>query len=58
MRSKRLKITIICLVVNFMMVMMGIAHQADLTALGTCIALINTPLYAYIFGETVRKSES
>jgi hypothetical protein len=58
MRSKRLKITIICLVVNFMMVVMGIAHQVDLTALGTCIALINTPLYAYIFGETVRKSES
>jgi hypothetical protein len=58
MRSKRLKITIICLVVNFMMVVMGIAHHTDLTALGTCIALINTPLYAYIFGETVRKSES
>jgi hypothetical protein len=58
MRNKRLKITFACLIVNFLIVMLGIAHQADLTALGTCIALINTPLYAYIFGETVRKSES
>ncbi len=50
-QSKRLRITVAGLVSNFVAVGFGIYHQADLQALGVCIALINAPLYAYILGQ-------
>jgi hypothetical protein len=57
MKSKRLKLTLGCLMINFMIVSFGIIQLADLMALGTCLAMINAPLYAYVFAETIRKSD-
>ena len=55
-KQSRLKTTLLCLLINFITVWFGIHKGTDLTALGTCLALINVPLYAYIFGDTVRPS--
>lgn len=56
-KSKRLWFSIAALVANILLVLIGIFNGADLTALGTCLALINTPLYSYIFGESFRPSK-
>jgi len=56
MHSKRLRITIAGLVVNFITVWVGIYHGVDLNALGVCLSLINAPLYVYVMGDTIRKS--
>lgn len=56
-KSKRLRITLGGLALNFITVWIGIGYNADLTALGTCLMMINTPLYVYVFGESFRKSD-
>ena len=55
-KSKRFRLTIIVLAANFAIFMYGIYKGADLSALGTGLSLLNTPLYAYILGESYRPS--
>jgi len=55
-KSKRLRITFYALIANFIMLSFGIIMKSDLTSLGTAIAMINTPLYGYLWGETYRPS--
>ena len=55
-KNKRFKVTIAALITNFLIFGLGIFMKTDLAALGTGLALINAPLYGYIFGETVRPS--
>ena len=57
-QSKRLRFTVAVIVCNFIAVGFGIYHNADLQALGVCLALINTPLYAYVLGDTIRPSRN
>ncbi len=54
--SKRLRSITICLGLNFVLFTLGIFKGADLAALGAGLALLNTPLYLYIYGETARPS--
>jgi hypothetical protein len=54
--SKRLRFSIAVIVANFAIGIFGIVKGADLSALGTFLALSNTPLYAYILGDTFRAS--
>jgi len=56
--SKRLKFSITIIAINFLFGVYGIHAKIDLTDLGTFLAMVNTPLYAYIFGETYRPSKS
>ena len=44
------------MVTNFLLFGLGIILKSDLAALGAGLALINAPLYGYIFGETIRPS--
>ena len=55
-KSKRLRFSIAVIVANFVIGIIGIIKGADLTALGTFLALCNTPLYAYILGDSFRPS--
>ena len=57
-KSKRFRLTIIVLVANFAIFMYGIYKGADLSSLGTGLSLLNTPLYAYILGESYRPSNN
>ena len=43
-KSKRFRLTIIVLAANFAIFMYGIYKGADLSALGTGLSLLNTPL--------------
>jgi hypothetical protein len=56
-KNKRFKFSIWVIVANFMIGMFGIWHGADLTALGVFLALSNTPLYAFVLGDTFRPSD-
>ena len=55
-KSKRLRFTIAVIIVNYVIGFYAIKHGVDLAALGTFLALVNTPLYAYIMGESYRPS--
>jgi hypothetical protein len=55
-KSKRLRFSIAVIIANFIIGFFGIYKNADLTALGTFLALSNTPLYAYILGDSFRPS--
>jgi hypothetical protein len=55
-KSKRLRFSAIVIAANFIIGCLGIIYESDLTALGTFLALANTPLYAYILGDTFRAS--
>lgn len=55
-KSKRYRITLIALIANFLILVFSIIMNTDLVALGTAIAMINAPLYGYIWGETNRPS--
>jgi len=55
-KSKRFLLTIIFLTINFIIFIVGMIMKSDLTALGTGLSLVNAPLYAYIIGQTIRKS--
>jgi len=56
-KSKRLHLTIKLFIANFIICGFGIYMKSYLSALGAGLALLNAPLYAYIFGETMRPSE-
>jgi hypothetical protein len=45
-------------VANFAIFILGVIKGADLTSLGTGLALVNTPLYAYIWGDSYRPSNN
>lgn len=55
--SKRLRFTVAVIIVNYAIAVYAINHGVDLNALGTFLALVNTPLYAYILGESYRPSK-
>jgi hypothetical protein len=56
-QSKRLRFSVIVIAANFILGIVGIIQATDLAALGTFLALANTPLYAYVLGDTIRKSD-
>lgn len=53
-KSTRFWFAIIAFFVNVGVFCFGIFNGIDPTSLGTGLALVNTPLYGYIFGRTVR----
>ncbi len=55
--SKRFKFSVLAALGNFILFGIGLYLKVDLISLGTGLSLINTPIYAYIFGETIRKSD-
>ncbi len=55
-KSKRLRAITICLATNFALFFFGILKGVDLAALGAGLALLNAPLYVYLWGETNRPS--
>lgn len=55
-QSKRLRFSIAVIIANFGIGIFGILKGADLSPLGYFLALSNTPLYAYILGDTFRAS--
>ena len=57
-KSKRFRLTILVLAMNFAIFVYGIYKGADLSSLGTGLSLLNAPLYAYILGESYRPSKS
>jgi len=57
-KKSRAKLTICCLIANFTMVIIGLLHEANITDLGTGLALLNSPLYVYILAESLRPSKS
>jgi hypothetical protein len=56
MQSKRFRLVVIMMALNFITFWLGIWQSVDLTALGTGLAMINAPVYGYILGETIRPS--
>jgi hypothetical protein len=57
MKSKRFIFTIVALLLNFILYSYAMYRDMDVVAVGTGLALLNAPLYGYITGETLRKSE-
>ena len=55
---KRLKVALLGFGLNFITVWVGMYYSVDLVALGTCLALVNAPLYAYITGDTIRPTKN
>jgi len=55
-KSKRLSSSSIVLAANFAIFLYGIYKGADLQGLGTGLAMLNAPLYMYLWGETSRPS--
>ncbi len=55
-KSKRLGTSTIVLAANFLIFLYGISKGADLQGLGTGLAMLNAPLYVYLWGETSRPS--
>lgn len=55
-KSKRFKITLLALLANFLIMVLGMILKSDLVELGTGLVMINAPLYGYIWGETSRPS--
>ena len=53
-----LELTITFIAINTALALVAIGKGADLTALGTFIALSNVPLYGYLLGESFRPSGS
>lgn len=53
----RAKLTIVCLVVNFAIAILGISMKADMTDLGAGLSMLNAPLYAYILAQSIRPSK-
>ena len=52
--STRFWFAVLAFIVNTIVFIFGISKGIDPTALGTGLALMNTPVYGYIFGRTVR----
>jgi hypothetical protein len=57
MTSKRNKAMKIVLLLNFATFWIGMFKGIDLTQLGVGLAAINTPVFAYMWGETNRPSK-
>jgi len=57
-QSKRLRFSVIVIIVNFIIGAFGIYHNTDLQALGMFLAMSNAPLYAYVLGDTYRPSNT
>jgi len=55
-KSKRFRMTVGALAINFLLVLLALFLKTDLIALGTTLAMINAPLYTYLWGETARPS--
>ena len=56
-QSKRLRFSALAMIANYIIFAFGIHRGADLSALGAGLALINTPLFAYVMGDTIRASK-
>lgn len=54
--NSRMKITIGCLIANYIIIMIGIFEGVDLSDLGIGLAALNAPLYVYVYGQSVRPS--
>ena len=50
--SKRLRITMAGLLMNYIMFVIAMWRGADMSDLGAGLALLNSPLYVYIIGES------
>jgi hypothetical protein len=57
-KSKRLRFAVGVLIANFVVVIFGMWKGTDLVALGTCLMMINAPLYVYILGDSYRPSNT
>ena len=55
-KSKRFWFAVSAFVVNTILFAVGMATNTDLIALGTGMTMLNAPVYAYILGESLRKS--
>ena len=56
-KSKRLRFSVWVIVMNFAIGALGVYKGTDMQALGIFLALCNTPLYAYILGDSFRPSD-
>lgn len=57
-KSKRYKATVLFLGINFITFWIALFFsETSMTELGLGLAAINAPLYAYLYGETVRPSK-
>jgi len=56
-QSKRLIFSIVIIAINFMFGIYGIYFKTDLSDLGSFLAMVNAPLYVYVFGESYRPSK-
>lgn len=56
MKSKRLKITIMCLIINYLIFLLAMFKGFDLVNLSIALVTINGPLLAYVTGESYRPS--
>ena len=54
-KQTRLKLTIICLIINYAIILYAL-HKGGITItdIGTGLALLNAPLYGYILGQTFK----
>jgi len=55
--KSRAKLTILCLATNYLIVVVGLFLKSDISDLGTGLALLNSPLYIYILGQSIRPSK-
>lgn len=56
-QSKRLRSAWILFGIDTMLFVLGIFKGANLSELGTGLALVDTPLLVYILGESIRPSK-
>ncbi len=56
-KSRRFRVAVSSLAINFLIFILGIYKGVDLSDLGIGLAALNSPVYVYIFGETNRPSE-
>lgn len=56
-KSKRMKLSMLVISLNFITFWIGIYFKLDLNNLGVGLMTINAPLLAYIMGETYRPSD-
>lgn len=56
-RTKRFRVAVSALGINFAIFILGIFKGVDLSELGVGLAALNAPIYMYILGETYRPSK-
>lgn len=56
-KSKRLWISLISLIVNYIVIVYAISKQADLQDLGLCFSMSNIPILGYILAESWKPSQ-